>query len=40
MDKELLRTKAIEDSDVISQKPRFGLFSHPLTTAVGDNGPY
>ena len=40
MDKEELRNCAIKDSDQISQKQRFGLFSQPLTTAVGDNGPY
>ena len=30
----------IKDSENSSKKPRFGLFSQPLTTAVGDDGQY
>lgn len=40
MDKESLRRQALEDSDKFAGKSRFGLFSHPISTAVGDNGPY
>jgi len=40
MDKEALRTKALGDSELNGSKPRFALFSHPITTAVGDDGPY
>ena len=40
MDKEALRTKALQDSDAFTYKSRFGLFSHAVSTAVGDNGPF
>lgn len=40
MDKEALRTQGMESSDFFTSKSRFGLFSHPVSTAVGDNGPY
>lgn len=28
------------ETDQLGTKKRFGLFSHPITTAVGDDGPY
>ena len=40
LDKEALRSKALIDSETVAEKSRFGLFSCPLTTAVGDDGPY
>ena len=30
----------INDSETRTKKARFGLFSQPLTNAVGDDGPY
>ena len=39
-DKETLRQKALQDSDIIAEKRRFGLFSQPISTAIGDDGPY
>ena len=30
----------IKDSETTSKKARFGLFSQPLTNAVGDDGQY
>lgn len=31
---------ALADSDILGQKQRFGLFSQPISTAIGDDGPY
>ena len=31
---------AMADSDALGQKQRFGLFSQPISTAIGDDGPY
>ena len=39
-DQEGLRQTALKDSDLIASKRRFGLFSQPVSTAVGDNGGY
>lgn len=39
-DKEALRQTALADSDALGTKQRFGLFSHPISTAIGDDGPY
>ena len=39
-DKESIRQKALQDSDFIAEKRRFGLFSQPISTAIGDDGPY
>ena len=39
-DKEALRTKALAETDQIGFKQRFGLFSQPVSTAIGDDGPY
>ena len=39
-DQEGLRQTVLQDSDIIASKRRFGLFSHPVSTAIGDNGGY
>lgn len=39
-DSETLRQSIIQQSETIGTKRRFGLFSQPITTAVGDNGAY
>ena len=39
-DQETLRQSILQDSDVVGSKRRFGLFSQPISTAVGDNGAY
>lgn len=28
------------ETDAFGAKQRFGLFSHPISTAIGDDGPY
>lgn len=40
MDKESLRTKHLSETEGVGDKPRFGLFSQPISTAIGDDGPY
>ena len=40
IDKEALRATALQDSEAYETKKRFGLFSHPISTAIGDDGPY
>jgi len=40
MEIDALRTNAITDSEGVANKSRFGLFSQPLSTAIGDDGPY
>ena len=37
---EQTRSAILQEADVVSSKRRFGLFSQPLTTAVGDDSPY
>ena len=39
-DEESKRQSAIQDSEKVANKRRFGLFSQPLTNAIGDNGQY
>ena len=39
-DKETLRQQALQDSDIIGEKRRFGLFSQPPPIAIGDNGNF
>lgn len=39
-DKEALRQTALQDSYPLGEKRRFGLFSQPISTAIGDDGPY
>jgi hypothetical protein len=39
-DKEALRTKALIDTDPLGEKKRFGLFSQPISNAIGDDGAY
>jgi hypothetical protein len=39
-DIEALRSTILQESDAVANKSRFGLFSQPMTTAVGDDGPY
>lgn len=39
-DNEALRQSVLMESDAMGSKRRFGLFSHPVSTAVGDNGAY
>ena len=36
-DSEVLRQSIIKDSETIATKRRFGLFSQPITNAVGDD---
>jgi len=40
IDKNQLRITHLTDSDAISIKQRHGFFSVPITTAIGDDGPY
>lgn len=39
-DKEALRQTALADSEPLGTKQRFGLFSQPISIAIGDDGPY
>lgn len=39
-DTEALRLSIIQQTDDLGTKKRFGLFSQPISTAVGDNGSY
>ena len=40
IDKEGLRTTHLAEAEGIKNKKRHGFFSVPMTTAVGDDGPY
>lgn len=40
IDKEGLRQTALIESDAYGTKRRFGLFNQPISTAIGDDGPY
>lgn len=40
IDRQALRQTALADSDPLGTKQRFGLFSQPISTAIGDDGPY
>lgn len=40
IDKDQLRTTHIADSNAIGFKQRHGFFSVPISTAIGDDGPY
>jgi hypothetical protein len=35
-----MRATALAETDPLGTKQRFGLFSHPISTAIGDDGPY
>lgn len=37
---EELRRTILQESDTITFKQRFGLFSQPISTAIGDDGAY
>jgi hypothetical protein len=37
---ESLRVTILQESDSIGQRRRFGLFSSPISTAIGDDGQY
>lgn len=39
-DSETLRQKGLQDSEIYENKRRFGLFSQPISTAIGDDGAY
>ena len=39
-DKQALRKTALQEADNVGHKRRFGLFSQPISTAIGDDGPY
>lgn len=39
-DKEALRQTGLNDSNAFGERRRFGLFSQPISTAIGDDGPY
>ena len=40
IDKEGLRTTHLAEAEGIKNKKRHGFFSVPMTTAIGDDGPY
>lgn len=40
LDKETMRSTILAETDPLGTKQRFGLFSYPISTAVGDDGPY
>lgn len=40
IDKEALRQTALQEADSMGTKRRFGLFSQPISTAIGDDGEY
>ena len=40
MSNEEMRKTFIQQSDEMGSKQRFGLFSQPISTAIGDDGPY
>jgi hypothetical protein len=37
---EQLRATIMQESEGYGSKRRFGLFSSPIPTAIGDDGPY
>lgn len=37
---ESLRNSILADSNQFADKRRFGLFSQPISTAIGDDGNY
>jgi hypothetical protein len=37
---EELRMSILSESDALGSKRRFGLFSQPISTAVGDDGAF
>lgn len=37
---EALRSTILQEVDTYGSKPRFGLFSSPISTAIGDDGQY
>ena len=39
-DMEALRTTILNEVDPMGSKRRFGLFSSPISTAIGDDGPF
>lgn len=39
-ERETLRMSILADSDPLGSKRRFGLFSQPITTALGDDGAF
>lgn len=40
VDKESLRLTHLQDYENLKDKQRHGFFSVPITTAVGDDGPF
>ena len=40
VDKESLRVTHLQDYENLKDKRRHGFFSVPITTAVGDDGPF
>lgn len=40
IDKEALRATHLSESEALKQKQRHGFFSVPISTAIGDDGPY
>ena len=39
-DKEALRKSALQETENYANKNRFGLFSQPISTAIGDDSAY
>jgi hypothetical protein len=37
---ESLRFSILQESDLMGSKRRFGLFSQPISTAIGDDGAF
>ena len=37
---EATRMEILRESDLIGSRRRCGLFSQPISTAIGDDGPY
>ena len=35
-----MRKTALQETENYANKNRFGLFSQPISTAIGDDGPY
>ena len=40
VDKEALRMTHLAEADTVKDKQRLGFFSVPISTAIGDDGPY
>ena len=40
VDKEALRMTHLAEADTVRDKQRLGFFSVPISTAIGDDGPY